>query len=104
MGGIEIIVPPGLNVDANGVAIMGGFESRARQFRPAARTRRVLRINGFVLMGGVEITVRLAGETGKGCDADAREPKRKQLQAQVPSERGRPPRRGSPRQGVRLRG
>jgi hypothetical protein len=62
MGGVEIVVPPELNVDASGIAIMGGFghASSARNPDPAAP---VLRVNGFCFMGGVDISVRQRGET-----------------------------------------
>jgi hypothetical protein len=70
MGGAEIIVPPGLNVDANGIAIMGGFAhtAAARSADPAAP---VLKLTGFAFMGGVDIAVREPGETAK--DARLRE-------------------------------
>jgi hypothetical protein len=70
MGGAEIIVPPNLGVDASGIAIMGGF---AHASAPALRDpdASVLRITGFCLMGGVEISVRHPGETPK--DARSRE-------------------------------
>ena len=77
MGGIEIIVPPGLNVDANGVAIMGGF-GHATPVAVSSPDAPVLRINGFVLMGGVEILVRMPGETAKDARKRARS-ERKQL-------------------------
>ena len=77
MGGIEIIVPPGLNVDANGVAIMGGF-GHAMPVAVSSPDAPVLRINGFVLMGGVDITVRIPGETAKDARKRARS-ERKQL-------------------------
>jgi hypothetical protein len=62
MGGVEIIVPPGIQVETNGVGLMGGFASGgdvAVQARPDAP---VLRIGGLALMGGVEIHVRRVGE------------------------------------------
>ncbi|MEX2281731.1 MAG: DUF1707 domain-containing protein [Gemmatimonadota bacterium] len=62
MGGVEIIVPPDMSVDAGGIAIMGGF-AHSTPAPPAHPDAPVLRINGFVLMGGVEIQVRLPGET-----------------------------------------
>jgi hypothetical protein len=61
MGGVEVIVPPDLAVDVNGVAIMGGFEHTSP--RPAEPDAPMLRITGFCLMGGVEVRVRLPGET-----------------------------------------
>jgi hypothetical protein len=75
MGGVEIIVPPTLAVDASGVAIMGGFEHSAAL--PADPAAPVLRINGLCLMGGVEILVRYPGESAK----DARERQREERRA-----------------------
>jgi hypothetical protein len=63
MGGVEIIVPPGLIVDAGGLAIMGGFEHVAAEPVPANPNAPVLKVNGFVMMGGVEVTEREPGET-----------------------------------------
>jgi hypothetical protein len=64
MGGAEIIVPPGLAVDASGIAIMGGFAHAAapRRLEPGSA---VLRINGLCIMGGVDIHVRHPGESAK---------------------------------------
>jgi hypothetical protein len=80
MGGVDIVVPPELNVDASGIAIMGGFghSSSSRNPDPAAP---VLRINGFCFMGGVDISVRRRGESSK--DARLREKEeRRQLREQ----------------------
>jgi hypothetical protein len=64
MGGVEIVVPPGVQVEMNGVALMGGFEARDRTSTVAAEAGApVLRIGGFVLMGGVDVDVRYPGET-----------------------------------------
>jgi hypothetical protein len=83
MGGVEIIVPPGMHVDANGVAIMGGFAHTSPPPTPAPGAP-ILRINGFVLMGGVDISVRLPGE--RGADARKRErAERKRLRGGDPS-------------------
>jgi hypothetical protein len=76
MGGAEIIVPPGLAVDANGIAIMGGFEamSPARRTDPDAP---VLKLTGVAIMGGVEITVREVGESAKEARLREREHQRR---------------------------
>jgi hypothetical protein len=76
MGGVEIVVPPELVVDASGLAIMGGFAhaSPGRRSEPDAP---VLRINGFCMMGGVDISVRHAGETPKDARIRARDEKRR---------------------------
>jgi hypothetical protein len=83
MGGAEIIVPPGLRVDCQGIAIMGGFDHREEMSThdPNAPT---LKINGFAMMGGVEITVRHPGESAR--DASRR---RKEERRQLRDERRR---------------
>jgi hypothetical protein len=63
MGGIEIIVPPGTNTDVGGFAIMGGFAHRHDSPVPAQPNAPVLKINGFALMGGVDLLVRQPGES-----------------------------------------
>ncbi|HSJ30414.1 MAG TPA: DUF1707 domain-containing protein [Longimicrobiales bacterium] len=70
MGGVDIVVPPELLVDASGIAIMGGFGHSSAPRNPSPASP-VLRINGFCLMGGVDISVRRRGETPK--DARLRE-------------------------------
>ncbi len=67
MGGVEIIVPPNLRVESNGFALMGGWthsedDNKQHRYDPDAP---VLRINGLALMGGVDITVRLPGESAR---------------------------------------
>jgi hypothetical protein len=64
MGGVEIIVPPQLAVEANGFAIMGGWDSSA-QTAPYDPARPLLRLNGLAVMGGVEVQVRLPGESAR---------------------------------------
>jgi hypothetical protein len=65
MGGVEILVPPGLAVETHGLGIMGGFEAvdQAGDYTDPDAPRLVIR--GMAIMGGVEITVRLPGETAK---------------------------------------
>lgn len=58
MGGIEIIVPPGMRVENAGFALMGGFETDAVNDAPETASGPALRVTGFALMGGVEIKVR----------------------------------------------
>ena len=63
MGGAEIITPPGMNVDTGGLAIMGGFAHRHDRPPNNDPNAPVLRITGFALMGGVDLQVRLPGES-----------------------------------------
>lgn len=78
MGGAEIIVPPGMQVDVGGLAIMGAFEHTENVSGPPAPDAPLLRIDGFVLMGGVEVQVRLPGESAKDTKRREREEKRRQ--------------------------
>jgi len=71
MGGVEIIVPPGVHVDMNGFALMGGFGHRGTANSPPDPDAPVLRIGGVALMGAVDLQVRLPGETAR--DVRARE-------------------------------
>ena len=63
MGGIEIIVAPDTNTDIGGFAIMGGFAHRHDPPASPHPDAPVLKINGFALMGGVDLTVRQPGES-----------------------------------------
>lgn len=55
MGGMQVTVPPDLNVEVRGIGVMGGFgESTKDEGVPAPDSPRV-RITGFALMGGVGV-------------------------------------------------
>lgn len=63
-GGVEVIVPPGMNVESHGIALLGGFEHAADSAEPDPGAP-TLRITGVSLMAGVEVSVRQAGETAR---------------------------------------
>ncbi len=65
MGGAEILVPPGLAVESDGVAIMGGFEHRDDAPAHDLPDMPVLRVRGLAVMGGVEVSIRLPGESAR---------------------------------------
>jgi hypothetical protein len=65
MGGADIVVPPDLAVDASGLAIMGGFGHQEQRYVLNDPDAPVLKLRGFALMGGVDISVRYPGETAK---------------------------------------
>jgi hypothetical protein len=65
MGGVEIIVPPNLAVEAEGVSIMGGFDHVDRAPAEPDPGAPLLRVTGLVLMGGVHIEMRLPGESSR---------------------------------------
>jgi hypothetical protein len=65
-GGVEIILPPGLHVVSDGSGIMGGFDHAASGAHvPPDPNGSTLYIRGIALMGGVEITERLPGESAR---------------------------------------
>jgi len=76
MGGVEIIVPPDLAVDASGIPIMGEIKGAARSVPPGPDVP-FLRINALVIMGAVEVSVRLPGESKRDAVRRIREEKKK---------------------------
>lgn len=55
MGGMQVTVPPDLNVEVRGIGVMGGFgENTKDEGVPAPDSPRV-RVTGFALMGGVGV-------------------------------------------------
>jgi hypothetical protein len=56
MGGLDIIVPHGINVDLKGIPIMGGIESKVHEEYSSGKP--TITIHGVVLMGGVEVKSR----------------------------------------------
>jgi hypothetical protein len=73
-GGTEVIVPPGMNVEVNGLALMGGFDHQTDESVQHDPTAPTLRITGVACMGGVDVNTRYPGESAR----DARR-RRKQL-------------------------
>jgi hypothetical protein len=65
MGGVGIIVPPGVRVESMGAAFMGGFELQAGDATALSPAHPILRVGGVVVMGGVETETRLPGESEK---------------------------------------
>jgi len=77
-GGVEIIVPPGINVESRGIALMGGFEHSADGAEVPSPNAPTLRITGVALMAGVDISVRLPGETARDARRRRRQERRDQ--------------------------
>jgi hypothetical protein len=61
-GNLEVIVPPHLAVEAIGSAVFGTFEGQSGTVAPDP-DRPILRLDGTVIFGSVEIVVMLPGET-----------------------------------------
>lgn len=76
-GGVDIIVPPGLNVESRGIALLGGFDHSADT--PTASgdpSQPTLRITGVALMGGVGVSVRYPGESARDARRRQRQERR----------------------------
>lgn len=84
MGGVSIIVPPDLPIEMHGFPIMGGWDEPPDARHPARPgepdehrgEKRLLRVYGFALMGGVEVMVRLPGESERDAVRRRRGPRR----------------------------
>jgi hypothetical protein len=83
MGGIEIVVPPGLAVQMHGSAIMGGFQDINRAPANPDPDAPLLRVRGLTMMGGVHVSMRLPGESERG----ARRRERRELRAERRAQR-----------------
>lgn len=78
MSSTEIIVPPGLAVSTEGVAIMGSFEHVDRAPAQPDPEAPLLRIRGLAFMSSVEIRMRLPGETEREAHRRLRQERREQ--------------------------
>lgn len=76
MGGVDIVVPPGVRVEWGGIALMGGV-TMPEPAMPPARDAPVIRLSGLVCMGGVDVVERHPGESAR----DARKRIRKDRKA-----------------------
>ncbi|MBD0841881.1 MULTISPECIES: DUF1707 domain-containing protein [unclassified Streptomyces] len=61
MGGVSVIVPPGVEVVVRGVGIMGGFDQREEGVPGDPGAPRVV-ITGFAFWGGVDVARKLTRE------------------------------------------
>jgi hypothetical protein len=77
-GGVDIIVPPGLNVESHGLALMGGFDYNAEGAGHPDPSAPTLRISGVAVMAGVDVSVRHPGETARDARRRRRLEKREQ--------------------------
>ena len=77
MGGIEILVPPGVHVDTSGFAFLGGFEEDSALEANPDPEAPTIRIRGFACMGAVEVNVRYPGESSKDAKRRLKEERRR---------------------------
>jgi len=65
LGSVQIIVPPGMAVEVDGMAVLGAFEHQTDAPLRSNPDLPTLRIRGLVVLGGVHVEVRLPGETSR---------------------------------------
>ncbi len=63
LSGVEIIVPPEMTVEVDGMAVCGGFSHETDEPLRSNPDLPTLRIRGLVVLGNVNVEVRLPGET-----------------------------------------
>jgi hypothetical protein len=61
MGGLEVRVPPGVRLETDGAAFMGGFEDRIHEPGVAGPDAPVVRVTGIAILGGVDARVQAIG-------------------------------------------
>jgi hypothetical protein len=72
-GGIDITVPPDVYVDTRGFALLGGFEQSGEAADEPPAGAATIEVNGFALMGGVDVKVRDRGEARRRGSGRGRE-------------------------------
>ncbi|OGT99674.1 MAG: hypothetical protein A2085_05985 [Gemmatimonadetes bacterium GWC2_71_10] len=75
-GGVEIVVPPDLDVEVEGFAIMGGLRELSQHPAPLETQTRRLRVRARVLMGGVDVKVRARAGDAPGAAPPSSLPRR----------------------------
>ncbi|MEV6652338.1 DUF1707 domain-containing protein [Streptomyces sp. NPDC051219] len=74
MGGVQVIVPPGVEVDVRGFGLMGGFDQREVGEPGEPGAPRVV-VTGFAFWGGVGVERRLARAEKQRLKAERRQQK-----------------------------
>jgi hypothetical protein len=57
MGGVVVTVPPGVRLESDGIAILGGFEDQLHEPASGDPNAPIVRVRGVAIMGGVETKV-----------------------------------------------
>ena len=63
LGSVELVVPPGMRVEAGGSAVLGTFEQSERRPVPATPGEPVVQVEGRSILGEVSIETRRPGES-----------------------------------------
>jgi len=83
MGGVDILLPPGVGLQCEVMGIMGGADAEGE--RPPPPGAPTVRVTGLALMGGVDVKVRPAGMTAR----EARRLKKEEARRRLRNPEGR---------------
>ncbi|MEU3185872.1 DUF1707 domain-containing protein [Streptomyces sp. NPDC006923] len=61
MGGVQVVVPPDMDVEVRGFGLMGGFAETGEAEGPVSPASPRVIVTGFALMGGVGVERKLRG-------------------------------------------
>ncbi len=75
-GGVDVIVPPDVRVEVDGIALLGGFDLDDEGSDPPPDAP-ILRVDGVAIMGGVSVRVRERGEPDDDEDSHRRRAQRR---------------------------
>jgi hypothetical protein len=76
MGGVEIVVPPGIHLETSGFAILGGFDEDSDVGETPGPDAPTLRVRGMACLGGVDVSVRYPGESPRDARRRRKEERR----------------------------
>src|SRR5262245_10032827 len=94
MGSVEIIVPPWLAVDVEMSSFAGSVEERHRVPLQPDPNQPVLKIEGAVRFGSIEIMTRLPGESRRDARKRERRERKRRRELAARADRALPPGRG----------
>ncbi len=83
MGGVDILVPPGLAVETHGFGFMGVVEGVDQAGVDTDPDAPHLVIKGFACMGAVEVALRLPGESARDARRRRRDLRRQRHHKQL---------------------
>lgn len=89
MGNLELILPPDLSIDVDVSSVMGNVEQRHRLPVDPDPSHPMLRVIGRVVMGNLEISTLLPGETERDGHRRERDKRRDHRRALRDARRGR---------------
>jgi class 3 adenylate cyclase len=69
MGGVDIVVPEGINVEVDGFVLMGGLEDRVKD-STAPIDAPCIRVHGYGMWGGVRVRTKAEGQRSRSDIAD----------------------------------